>query len=947
MVSLGLGYVMAGVATAQHGLPQNPEGAELGYDDGEVDSQCSLGDWGHAVFFSNEGKLNIYGIKICGARFDDASRRFDVEIWDNNLKTLYSANYAYTDFFPDTYSPLDDSDLKWVTIDVPNIEVNGNFYITVFTYSGPPSWDKGAHDPHAPTGGIAIGRDSDTKSGNSFIVDKNPNSIVDWETLTTWDIRQEDTDWMIRVVTAQGAPTTLSADFSIEPPQNINLGDVVTFDPSSSTGDVVSSKWDFGDGEGGPQSLLQPVKRLYTSSGTFAVKLTVAGVDGNSKSITKTVNVNSKYKNSKLDITLVRNGSSSEFIDYDIVLTKNAPLNIQVEKYSNGDGLSEVVVGSAYPNSAFKCVIDMIPGVVTSKGVDNIMEKALKLVSKEKRLLIRRGLAIFGFFSNLADLIDYIECTEGYNFIEDDKTNENGNLIVHVPYESAKLSRKEYIGDETRQSVILYKEIMDHILETDNLKFQETPEQIIYINKEKTGLCEKTVNHQKFAYMKKIDPSALPERITFYYEHRIQKKEKAMSSLPKLEISVKRQIKDYNNAVYRNIPLNDVSICIIVNDMCQSIGSTSSDGILRLTEDELVHIDPHGTYTLVAGDGDILQRKKKQFTFNNEGTTHVDIVLEKKELPIIPSYITIFAKTPQNYPDLVNYPHAKSIENFINNKGTFAEYCYPNPDDIFLDIQNIEMINIISKSDWVIVLCSPKDMQKIEFSPSSRFHVDSDPDILEEGTGWKIIKYDREVSGKTYQHIYYIVSEDKTEILETAVKEFFEIMEQKLGPSGTPVESSSGEGAVYFDTDTATIKNIIAVNVEDIPEAPLRDVNLPYGLFKFDITDLSIGESVTLTLTFPESLSEGTTYWKYGKTQDNTVDHWYEIPVGDSDGDNIITITLTDGGLGDDDLTANGVIVDDGGPGIMEATSAPTPGFEALFAIAVILAVAYLLKRER
>jgi len=38
--------------------------------------------------------------------------------------------------------------------------------------------------------------------------------------------------------------------------------------------------------------------------------------------------------------------------------------------------------------------------------------------------------------------------------------------------------------------------------------------------------------------------------------------------------------------------------------------------------------------------------------------------------------------------------------------------------------------------------------------------------------------------------------------------------------------------------------------------------------------------------------------------------------VGDNDGDTVITITLTDGGLGDDDKTANGVIVDDGGPSL-------------------------------
>jgi hypothetical protein len=61
----------------------------------------------------------------------------------------------------------------------------------------------------------------------------------------------------------------------------------------------------------------------------------------------------------------------------------------------------------------------------------------------------------------------------------------------------------------------------------------------------------------------------------------------------------------------------------------------------------------------------------------------------------------------------------------------------------------------------------------------------------------------------------------------------------------------------------------------------------------------------------------GTQYWKYGPTPDNYTPHWYQLPIGDDDGDNVITITLTDNGLGDDILTGqDGQIVDQGGPGI-------------------------------
>ena len=44
--------------------------------------------------------------------------------------------------------------------------------------------------------------------------------------------------------------------------------------------------------------------------------------------------------------------------------------------------------------------------------------------------------------------------------------------------------------------------------------------------------------------------------------------------------------------------------------------------------------------------------------------------------------------------------------------------------------------------------------------------------------------------------------------------------------------------------------------------------------------------------------------------------------MSSDNGDNVITITLVDGGLGDDDGVANGVIVDRGGPGV---TPPPPP----------------------
>ncbi len=121
--------------------------------------------------------------------------------------------------------------------------------------------------------------------------------------------------------------------------------------------------------------------------------------------------------------------------------------------------------------------------------------------------------------------------------------------------------------------------------------------------------------------------------------------------------------------------------------------------------------------------------------------------------------------------------------------------------------------------------------------------------------------------------------------------------------AGAPVETATGRGVVYIGCPGCTeVKDLVAVLP---PENP--PVNLPYGLFSFNLT-VPRGGTVTVTLLFPQNLPVGASYWKY---QDGS---WQGIPVGDNDGDNVITLNLTDGGTGDGDQRPNGVIEDPGGP---------------------------------
>ena len=91
--------------------------------------------------------------------------------------------------------------------------------------------------------------------------------------------------------------------------------------------------------------------------------------------------------------------------------------------------------------------------------------------------------------------------------------------------------------------------------------------------------------------------------------------------------------------------------------------------------------------------------------------------------------------------------------------------------------------------------------------------------------------------------------------------------------------------------------------------------------------------------TAPTPLPLSTEYWKYGPTADNATPHWYPLPMATVAG-NAITFEITDGGLGDDDLTVNGTIVDQGGPAILVAEMIPTLSERSLILLGGLLALA-------
>jgi hypothetical protein len=147
----------------------------------------------------------------------------------------------------------------------------------------------------------------------------------------------------------------------------------------------------------------------------------------------------------------------------------------------------------------------------------------------------------------------------------------------------------------------------------------------------------------------------------------------------------------------------------------------------------------------------------------------------------------------------------------------------------------------------------------------------------------------------------------------------------------------------YMDTDTAAFRhpngidkirlhasngnltNVACMGDDDpsLPQHTKPNRQFPFGVNRFFITGLSAGESVTVTIELPRAVATDSQYYKV-----NSSGQWQEIVFGSNDGDNQITLTLTDGDpLTDADGTQNGTIDD---PGALTTagttTAAPSSG---------------------
>src|SRR5206468_3902636 len=99
------------------------------------------------------------------------------------------------------------------------------------------------------------------------------------------------------------------------------------------------------------------------------------------------------------------------------------------------------------------------------------------------------------------------------------------------------------------------------------------------------------------------------------------------------------------------------------------------------------------------------------------------------------------------------------------------------------------------------------------------------------------------------------------------------------------------------------------------PQLAAGNYALPQGIFGFEVRDLAPGAAATVRVILPAT-AKPETYLKEDPATGRLEPFTFDGSTGAEIRGNVVTLHLVDGGRGDADGVANGVILDPGGGGV-------------------------------
>ncbi len=163
------------------------------------------------------------------------------------------------------------------------------------------------------------------------------------------------------------------------------------------------------------------------------------------------------------------------------------------------------------------------------------------------------------------------------------------------------------------------------------------------------------------------------------------------------------------------------------------------------------------------------------------------------------------------------------------------------------------------------------------------------------------------------------------------------------GVSGTAniVFAAQNGCSVAVNTQRFVAANAVTLTTP-APSSSPPNASLPMGVYEFDLTTCP-GGSVRVSITWPQPF---TSVWKWGyATPSATEPSWFVMP-GTTIVGNTATFTVTDGGVGDNDRSLNGRIVD---PVAAANTlpAAPIPTLPLSGLVVLVISMVGLVARRR
>jgi hypothetical protein len=121
-------------------------------------------------------------------------------------------------------------------------------------------------------------------------------------------------------------------------------------------------------------------------------------------------------------------------------------------------------------------------------------------------------------------------------------------------------------------------------------------------------------------------------------------------------------------------------------------------------------------------------------------------------------------------------------------------------------------------------------------------------------------------------------------------------------------DSATGEGQALLHTSAGAFAAVVAMNDDDagLNQTGKPNLAFPYGVFDFQVTGLAPGGSAVITVVFPDAVLQSARIYKITESGG-----WVQRTFNSNDGNDTITMTLTDGDPATDaDGIADGTIHD-------------------------------------